>query len=318
MANMSLDSWFPHQFAALSERLTMRNGVFLMGGAALATLLYTKGDVHTLVVMYSINVFLTFSMSNLAMAKAWLQRRRDSPRWKSRLALHGLALALCATILVITVIEKFTAGGWITLVVTAATIAACYGIRRHYGRVGDRVRKLDSELYPLEQTPDIAEDDAAELDPTAPTAVVLVGGYSGLGLHTLLRTEQTFPGQFKQVMFIAAGIIDSGTFKGAEAIDEQKQKLTSDLERYVKFARTKMGWRAGSDHVIGIEAVAELERLCREIHLRFPRAVFFAGQLVFQKPTAWDRLFHNMTAFAVQRRLQFDNLPMVVLPVRVR
>jgi len=318
MANMSLDSWFPHQFAALSERLTMRNGVFLMGGAALATLIYTHGDVHTLVVMYSINVFLTFSMSNLAMAKLWWARRRESVRWPRRLGLHLLALTLCATILSITVIEKFTAGGWITLVVTAATIAACYGIRRHYRRVGERVAKLDAELYPLEQTPDIAPDDDAPLDPQAPTAVVLVGGYSGLGLHTLLRVEQTFPQQFHQVMFISAGIIDSGTFKGADAVDRLRDERTRDLRRYVKFARTKMGWKADSDYVIGIEAVAELEGLAREVHLRFPRSVFFAGQLVFQKPSPADRLFHNMTAFAVQRRLQFDNLPMVVLPVRVR
>jgi amino acid transporter len=306
MANMSLDSWFPHQFAALSERLTMRNGVFLMGGAALVTLLYTGGDVHTLVVMYSINVFLTFSMSNLAMLRTGKRR-----------ALHATAFLLCATILTITVIEKFGAGGWKTLLVTSALIAACYGVRRHYRRVGERVRRLDAELIPLEQTPDIGRDEEADLDPTAPTAVVLVGGYSGLGLHTLLRAEQTFTGQFKQVIFISAGIIDSGSFKGADAVEHLREQLTTDLRRYVRFARTKMGWKADSDFAIGIEAVEELERLAREVHLRFPRAVFFAGQLVFQKPSPWDRLFHNMTAFAVQRRLQFDNLPMVVLPVRV-
>jgi amino acid transporter len=317
MANMSLDSWFPHQFAALSERLTMRNGVFLMGGAAIATLLYTGGDVHALVVMYSINVFLTFSMSNLAMFRLWW-KRRGQPRFGQRFAIHTIALTMCVTILTITVVEKFTAGGWITLTVTAALIAACWGIRRHYQKVGARVRKLDDELIPLEQTPDIAPDEPGDLDPTAPTAVVFVGGYSGLGLHTLLRVEQTFPGQFKQVVFIAAGIIDSGTFKGADAIDQLRDQLTADLARYVRFARTKMAWKADSDLVIGIEAVHELEQLAREVHLRFPRSVFFAGQLVFQKPSPWDRLFHNMTAFAVQRRLQFENLPMVVLPVRVR
>ena len=45
MANMAIDSWLPHRFSALSERLTMRNGVLLMGGAALAALIYTRGDV---------------------------------------------------------------------------------------------------------------------------------------------------------------------------------------------------------------------------------------------------------------------------------
>ena len=45
LANMAVDSWVPHRFAALSERLTTQNGIVLMGGAALAALLYTGGDV---------------------------------------------------------------------------------------------------------------------------------------------------------------------------------------------------------------------------------------------------------------------------------
>ena len=63
LANMAVDSWMPRRFAALSERLTTQNGILLMGAASLAALLYTRGDVGQLVVMYSINVFLTFSLS---------------------------------------------------------------------------------------------------------------------------------------------------------------------------------------------------------------------------------------------------------------
>ena len=69
--------------------------------------------------------------------------------------------------------------------------------------------------------------------------------------------------------------------------------------------------------VVGAEAVAEIERLCREVHLRFPRSMFFAGKLVFREPTWWHRLLHNETAHSVQRRLEFDGLPMVILPVRM-
>ena len=76
LANMAVDSWVPHRFAALSERLTTQNGILLMGAAALAALLYTSGNVGHLVVMYSINVFLTFSLSMLAMLRFWYQHRR--------------------------------------------------------------------------------------------------------------------------------------------------------------------------------------------------------------------------------------------------
>ena len=47
LANMAVDSWMPHRFAALSDRLTTQNGILLMGGAALAALIYTAATSAT-------------------------------------------------------------------------------------------------------------------------------------------------------------------------------------------------------------------------------------------------------------------------------
>src|SRR2546426_6748258 len=55
LANMALDSWMPHRFSQLSDRLVTKNGIHMMGIAAAASLIYTRGDITTLVVMYSIN-----------------------------------------------------------------------------------------------------------------------------------------------------------------------------------------------------------------------------------------------------------------------
>jgi amino acid transporter len=320
MANMAVDSWLPHRLSALSEQLTIRNGIYLMGGAALAALLYTSGDVHHLVVMYSVNVFLTFTLSNLAMCRLWVSSPPQGSRARA-LAVHGSALALCALILVVTVLEKFTGGAWLTLVVTAALVAAALAIRAHYRRVGAKVARLDTELLPQSDAAARAgvpvRSEAREMDPQAPTAVVLVGGYGGLGLHTLLHVERTFPGQYRQVVFVSVGVVDSGVFKGIGEVDALERRVRDDLGRYVLFASGTLGWAADSDHAIGTDVVFELERLCREICLRFPRSVFFAGQLVFRRPAWWHRALHNETAYALQRRLQFDQLPMVLIPARV-
>jgi hypothetical protein len=119
------------------------------------------------------------------------------------------------------------------------------------------------------------------------------------------------------VVFVSVGVIDVGTFKGAAEIAALKAKTEADLDRYVDFARTRMGWAATCDFDVGTEAVAELERVCREVHLRFPRSVFFAGKLVFRQDSWWQRLMHNETAHAVQRRLEFNGMAMVVLPIRM-
>jgi amino acid transporter len=320
MASMAIDSWLPRQLAALSEQLTIRNGIYLMGGAALATLLYTRGDVHQLVVMYSINVFLTFTLSNLAMCRHWWLRRRERGDWIHALAIHGVGTALCAGVLIVTSVEKLASGGWLTLVATSLVIALAYRVRAHYRTIGQKLGKLDLEIEQQLASEGDARTPVARslaMDPEASTAAVLVGGYSGLGMHTLLQIERVFSGQFRQVMFVSVGVVDSGSFKGVDEIESLRAKVERDLARYVEFAQARLGWAADADFAIGTDAVLELEQLCRSVYLRFPRSVFIAGQLVVRQPTWWYRLLHNETAYAVQRRLQLDRLPMVILPTRV-
>src|SRR5262245_7126137 len=135
MANMAVDSWLPHRFSALSERLTMRNGILLMGGTALAALIYTHGQVSKLVVMYAINVFVTFSLSNISLPFSCFRRRRRDPCRARHLPAHITSAALCLVILVVTVIQKFLEGGWLTLVITAGLIAFCFAVKSHYRNV---------------------------------------------------------------------------------------------------------------------------------------------------------------------------------------
>ena len=210
MANMAHDSWFPHRFSALSDRLTMQNGVLLMGGAGFFMLLYTGGKVDALVVMYSINVFLTFSLTQAAMLRYWVQRdtRAKHPDWARHIWIHVVGGALCATILVITVFEKFREGGWVTVLATGALIALCLAIKRHYNGVFQRLKRLDQILEALPRGP----APALTVERKKPTAVLLVGGYSGLGIHSLLTVVKLFPRYFHSVIFKTVGVVDSASF----------------------------------------------------------------------------------------------------------
>lgn len=314
MANMAHDSWLPHRFGALSDRLTMQNGVLLMGGAGLLMLLYTGGRVDALVVMYSINVFLTFSLTEIGMIRYWLKRetRKRQRDWKGHIWIHLVGGALCLTILVITVLEKFGEGGWLTVVATGALIALCTAIKRHYAGVFARLKRLDQILDALPSSP-VKEKP---LDPKKPTAVLLVGGYSGLGIHSLLTVLKLFPRYFHNVLFVTVGVIDSATFQGVEEVDRVREQAEEGMRKYVEHAQ-RLGLPADSRVAMGTEAVAESVRVAQEIARDFPRAIFFAGKLIFERERWFDRFLHNETAYAMQRRLQFAGLQMVVLPVRV-
>jgi amino acid transporter len=311
MSNMAIDSWLPHRFAQLSDRLTMRDGVWLMGGASLATLLYTHGDITALVTMYSINVFVTFSLSQLAMVKFWVQRREAGR--KRGLLIHGVALTLCLAILTGTVYEKGSEGGWVTIVVTSLVVALCLLIKRHYHTVQGNLQRLDTIMAAI---PTHSGKPNPVVDPRAHTAVLLVGGYGGLGIHQLLTVKRIFGDHFRNFIFVSVGVVDSATMKGVEEVDRVRLQTETALQQYVEAAH-RLGLAADFRMEIGTEAVAVAEQLCLQVARDFPRAVFFAGKLIFQREKLFQRLLHNETAYQLQRRLQFGGLNAMVLPVRV-
>jgi amino acid transporter len=322
LANMAHDSWMPRWFSNLSERLATHNGILLMGGAALAALFGTHGNIHTLVVMYSINVFVTFSLSMLGMCRHWWSLRGENPKWRRRLALFSAGGVLCLSILCVSIyekvykelVEKGDPGGLVTIAVTGGCVGLCFLIHRYYDRVGRSLRILNETLG---QLPTSGEPNTAAPDPKNPAAVILVGDYSGLGIHTMLNAVRFAPDHFKSFIFISVGVIDSGNFKGSGAVESLREHCEDALRRYVDLGR-RLGMSSMSLLSVGTDAVDELERSCLEIARKFPKATFFAGQLVFQKDTWLHRFLHNQTAVSLQRRLQWAGVPMVILPTRVR
>jgi len=314
MANMAVDYWFPHRFASLSDRLTMQNGVLLMGGAAIGLLIYSRGRISTLVVMYSINVFLTFTLSELGMSRFFIKNRRKEPHWKKHLPVHLTGLTVCLTILIVTTFEKFTHGGWLTLVITSVVIALCYVIKGHYNRVRKGVRELDDMLTAI-----IAHKGTYNAEPADPkdmTAIQLVSGYSGFGVHTFLSIIRGFPGLYKNFVFVSVAEVDAGAFKETESVGRLTQATKESLKKYVELAR-RLGFPAESRLDTGIDVVETASALCERIAREYPKSTVFAGQTVFRRPGLINRILHNETAFAIQQELRWKGITTVILPIRI-
>jgi len=313
LAVMAVDEWVPKRLAHLSERLVVQNGIIVMGLAAAAVLVYTLGRVEILIVMYSINVFLTFTFSQLGMMRHWWLERAAGNHWRRRMMVALAGTLVTATVLVVTSVIKFEQGGWVTLLATAALVGFCFLVRSHYRRVRSMLRSLDDVLGNLP----LGEHGApAELANDGPTAIVLVESYSGLGIHTLLSILRMFPRHYRNFVFCAVGLVDSGQFKGAKDVEALEQKVREDLEKYVALAQ-RIGVYAEYRYTLGTDLVAELETLSLDVTREFRRCVVFAGQLVFQKENLFTRSLHHETAFSIQRRLQFRGVQVIILPIRV-
>ncbi len=313
MANMAIDSWLPHRFASLSERLTMQNGVLLMGGASIFLLFYTGGKISNLVVMYSINVFMTFSISEIGMSTYFIKNRKKEIHWKKHLPVHMTGFVLCFTILIITSYEKFREGGWMTLLITGAFVSLCYLIRSHYNKVKNAVRKLDDLLLdiPTSRKANMESPNTQEM-----TAIQLVSDYNGFGVHTVLSVIRNFPNLYKNFIFVSVAVVDSGTFKGNEEMKNLEEATKATLQKYVDLTR-KFGFASDYRYAVGTDVVETATQLCKDIKKEFQRSTVFTGKLTFRHEKFYHKMLHNETAFAIQRQLHWDEITSMTMPIRL-
>ena len=313
LSNMAADSWLPHQFRHLSTRLVTQNGIVIMGLAALVIVLWSRGSVDLLVVLYSINVFLTFTLSLLGLCIYWWRARGKDWRWVHRLAFSGLGLAVTSGILGVTVIEKFGEGGWVTVVITSLVIALCLAIHRHYDWVKARLKEVD-EIFSAASCPKC--ENPPPLDPDAPTAVFMIGSSRGGGIHTVLWVQRLFPHHFKNFIFISAKAVDAQSYGGAEQIDRLRTALDRALSFYVDYCHAN-GLAATARFSLGTDRVDELTKLAEGVQKEYSNSVFFTSKLVFRNENWVTRLLHNQTALALQRRLHLNGMQMVILPMQL-
>ncbi|HEY5798967.1 MAG TPA: APC family permease [Burkholderiaceae bacterium] len=313
LSNMAQDSWVPHKFRYLSTRLVTQNGILVMGIAALAILLWTRGSVTLLVVLYSVSVFLTFAISLFGLCLYWWRQRRAERLWLRRFLLSSLGFVICAGILVVLLLEKFLAGGWAAAVIIAAIAALCIYVRNHYRATKAAIGAVDDVFATQPFGPDATVIDPEE---DAQTAVFIVGSSRGGGLHALLWVQRMFPGHFKNFIFVNARTVDSHAYGGEGALEKMRSEAMATLQFFVDFCHSH-GMASAAYIGFGTDAVDEVTKLCEEIAKDYPNAIFFTSKLIFEDDNWFTRLLHNQAALAVQRRLHLGGLQMVILPMKV-
>ncbi len=324
MSNMAVDRWFPKKYASLSDRLVTMNGVLLMGISAILLMAISHGSVAFLVVLYSINVFITFSISQLGMVRHWWIERKKLRHWRRKLMINGIGFILTSFILISVTIIKFEEGGWITLLITGLFVMLAIRIKRHYYNVTLRFKKirlqaleeLHDELARIPGYDQHKEPDPVEFDSQAKTAIILVKGYGGTGLNTFLRINESFKGIYKNFVFVRVGVVNTKVYKGSEELEHFKCSVREDGQRYVKIAN-QFGFYGKSIWTIGTDPVEDVYKIVKRLMPLLPNPTFFGGQLVFSKTFYMSQLLHNHTIFSIQKRFFKFGLPIVIFPIKI-
>ena len=265
--------------ASLSARLVTQDGVLAMGLAA-AVILCSGPTPRSslLVVLYAINVFVTFTLSQLGMSVHLVERARHEPNWIRKLLVNGIGCLFTALILMLTVTLKFDEGGWVTIVITggvdrgvlsgAPALSSASTVRSNSSKPKccRRCSRAAKEAAPTRSRR--ADRGAAGQRFQRPR--------TGDADSIAPAVSQPVP----QRHLRRRGRGRSALLKGPEEVQQLEQQMADDLREYCRLA-ADLGLHAELRVGIGPDVVLELRRLCLEVAHEFPHAVFFAGQLVF-------------------------------------
>jgi len=314
LANMAADRWVPRQFRQLSSRLVTQNGLLVMGVAALVALIASGGSVHLLVVLYSINVFITFTLAMFGLCRHWLEQKRLLQPWFRPFCLSALGFAVCAFILGVTLVEKFLDGGWLTLLITGGVVLLGLLIHRHYEGVARQMALIENYYAPR---PDWDTDlENPPQDASAPTAVFLVGSNRGAAMVMLDWARKQFPDRFRNYVFVSVGEVDKQSFDASGALRSLQVRLDNSL-RYLTSYCAARGLQAASFQAYGNDPFHELRDLLETVLQQYPDSLCFASQLMFDEDHPLTRFLHNQMPLAMQRWLTLRSKELVIVPLRV-
>ena len=137
---LARDGFLPRQFAFRGERLAFTTGIIALSAVAIALLIGFQASVSGLIPLYTLGVFIAFTLSQGGMLARWWTRREDG--WRAGLAINGLGTATTAVVAVVVGTSNFFEGAWLVIVLVPILMAVLMGINRHY-REMDRALALD-------------------------------------------------------------------------------------------------------------------------------------------------------------------------------
>jgi amino acid transporter len=131
-ALLAQDGYLPRQFSFRGDRLAYSWGIVLLAAVAFGLLAAFGGDTHALIPLYSVGVFICFTLSQVGMVKHWL-RTRDSG-WRWRMTVNAAGAVLTGVVLLVVTSEKFVDGAYLVVILVPLLVGMMLFIQRQYAR----------------------------------------------------------------------------------------------------------------------------------------------------------------------------------------
>jgi amino acid transporter len=177
---LARDRFVPRLFAFRGDRLAFTSGIVLLSDLAMLLLIAFGGSVSSMIPLYTVGVFVAFTLSQAGMVKHWLRVRQTERRWRLQAAINGLGAATTGIVAIEVGVSKFLLGAWMVLLLVPVMIAVMWGIGQHYRRLAGAQRP-ETPLDPAD----------VRLRPIIPIADLNVPAKQALAFGRAVATDAT-------------------------------------------------------------------------------------------------------------------------------
>src|SRR5438105_617682 len=146
---LARDRYVPRVFQFRGDRLAFTGGIVVLAVIAGFLIVAFAGSVTNLIPLYTVGVFVAFTLGQSGMVRHWWKLRAEEPGWRWRAAINGLGAVTTGIVSVEVAISKFALGAWMVLVIVPVLIGIMWSVHKHYQRLEGARRA---------ETPMLAED----------------------------------------------------------------------------------------------------------------------------------------------------------------
>ncbi len=148
---LARDRYLPRVFQFRGDRLAFTGGILLLAAIASVLIVAFEGSVTNLIPLYTVGVFVAFTLSQSGMVRHWWKLRTQERGWRRRAAINGLGALTTGIVAVEVGVSKFALGAWMVMVLVPILIGMMWAIHHHYQRL-ERARRAETPLAPDEVT----------------------------------------------------------------------------------------------------------------------------------------------------------------------
>jgi amino acid transporter len=145
-AILAQDGYMPRQFAFRGDRLAFSWGIVMLAAVAIGVLVLFDADTHALIPLYSVGVFICFTLSQIGMVRHWRKERSQGWLWRS--AVNGFGACLTGVVFVLVASEKFADGAWLVLVFIPLLIGMMMFVARQYASSARQLKMKPGAAVP--------------------------------------------------------------------------------------------------------------------------------------------------------------------------